>query len=62
MKKIFILVVAPSEKPRLASDGCEDICFSHEKCEKQISSNPSEILSGKRQISTKELVPKFHFL
>ena len=34
------LIVAPSEKPGTASDGCEDICFSHEKCEKQISSHP----------------------
>ncbi len=30
-KKILILVVAPSEKPGTASDGCEDICFSHVK-------------------------------
>ncbi len=42
-KKLLILVVIPSKKPGTASDGCEDICFSHEKCEKQISSHPSEI-------------------
>ena len=41
-KKLVILVVVPSEKPGTASDGCEDICFSHEKCEKEISSHPSE--------------------
>ena len=35
-KKILILVVAPSEKPGTASDGCEDICFSHEKCDNKI--------------------------
>jgi hypothetical protein len=42
-EKNINLIVAPSEKPGTASDGCEDICFSHEKCEKQISSHPSEI-------------------
>ena len=28
------------------SDGCEDICFSHFSCEKQISSHPSEAVPG----------------
>ena len=28
------------------SNGCEDICFSHFSCEKQISSHPSEAVPG----------------